>query len=104
MREEQNQVCEDASDLCAQGDLQSHLTLKKIKPFCRGLKNMCIYRQAHKPEYFKVLILLLWLTLTFLLLLLFKEIILRQMLGSFYFHFIIQLNHPTNMGSDAVID
>lgn len=83
VREEQSQVCEDTSDLHAQGDLQNHLTLKKIKSFCRGLKNMYIYRQTHKPEYFEVLILLLWLNLTFLLLLL-KETILRQILGSFF--------------------
>lgn len=65
MREEQGQICEDTSDLHAQEDLQNHLTLKKIKSFSRGLKNMYIYRQTHKPEYFEVLILLPWLNLTF---------------------------------------
>lgn len=56
--------------------------IEENKILCRGLRNVCIYRQTHKSAYFKVLILLLWLNLTFLLLL--KEIILRQILGSLF--------------------
>lgn len=82
VRQEQRQVWGHQWPTCSVRAAKPPNT-EENKILCRGLRNMCIYRQTHRSAYFKVLILLLWLNLTFLLLLS-KEIILRQILGSLF--------------------